>query len=136
MNHLDYSNDQFLLGFSSGNFPPLLFSHEAHLRLAFLLIQKYGARTAADELCHLIRRFDQQHGDGTKFNVTVTVASCKVVFHFMQKASQANFSSLLEEFPQLKTDFLRLLRTHYGFDIFRHPQAKAEYMEPNLLPFT
>lgn len=125
----------FLNAFESGNFPPSLFDHEAHLRLAWVNLKCYGEQQAIEKVCQGIRAFDKLHGDGSKFHKTLTVASVKVVHHFIQKSGSAHFSDFIREFPRLKTAFKELLDQHYGFDLLADPKAKKEYVAPNLLPF-
>ncbi len=113
----------------------IVFTHEAHLRLSYIYITKYGLDIAIKNLCEQILQFDQKFGDGTKFNKTVTIASAQILYHFINKSKASNFRALLDEFPVLKNDFLGLLKSHYTLDIFNSKKAKQEYLEPDLLPF-
>jgi len=133
--HTHLCDHDFEQQFANCTLDPGLFTHEAHLRLAWIHLQKYGTAQAAQNLCQQIDRFDRTFGDGTKFNATVTVAAVKIVEHFSRKATATTFEALLTEFPRLKTNFLDLLHTHYGFDIFRNLEAQQQYLEPDLLPF-
>lgn len=126
---------EFLIAFESGSFPPSLFDHEAHLRLAWVNLKYHGEQKAIEKVCQSIRAFDKLHGDGSKFHKTLTVASVKVVRHFMQKSYSANFSDFIQEFPRLKTSFKKLLEQHYGFDLLADQKAKKEYVAPDLIPF-
>lgn len=126
---------EFLNAFESGSFPPSLFDHQAHLRLAWGYLKRYGEQRAIEKVCQGIQAFDKLHGDGSKFHKTLTVASVKVVHHFMQKSSSAHFSDCIQEFPRLKSSFKELLDQHYGFDLLADQKAKKEYIAPDLLPF-
>lgn len=134
--HTELSDSQFANQFRDCTFNPHLFSHEAHLRLAYLLIKKHGVEEGANQLCAQIQKFDSTFDDGTKYNKTVTVAAAKAVYHFMQRSQNAGFSALLQEFPKLKVDFMGLIKCHYSFDIFKNEEAKQSFLEPDLLPFT
>jgi hypothetical protein len=112
-----------------------LFIHEAHLRLAWIHVRKYGLAQAEKNLCKQIAKFDKTFGDGTKFNLTVTVASAKVIDHFKQKTLSNTFTEFISEFPRLKSNFKDILAFHYGTDIFKDEKAKQSYQEPDLLPF-
>ncbi len=129
------TNDELEDKFSTCDVPAVLFTHEAHLRLSYIHITKYGLDQATKNLTKQIADCDNKYGDGTKFNKTLTVASAKAVHHFIKKAKATDFNSFMLEFPQLKNDFKGLLRTHYEIDIFNDPIAKQEYLEPDLLAF-
>ena len=129
------TNTQFEEKFKNTTLSPILFTHEAHLRLAYIHITKYGIDVAIKNLCKQIKHFDKEFGSGTKFNKTVTIASVKIMEHFIDKSATTNFRDLLEEFPSLKNNFLALLKTHYSLDIFIDKTAKHKYLEPDLVPF-
>ncbi|MEE1963335.1 hypothetical protein V1387_11620 [Allomuricauda taeanensis] len=126
---------EFLNAFESGNFPPSMFDHEAHLRLAWVSLKQYGEQEAIEKVCEGIKNFDMLHGDGNKFHTTLTVASIKTVNHFMQKSKSHHFADFIQEFPRLKTSFKELLGQHYGFELLFDPKAKEAYLAPDLLPF-
>ncbi|MEX0314566.1 MAG: hypothetical protein AB3N18_10340 [Allomuricauda sp.] len=134
-NHSELSDVQFEDLFEKGELPPSLFDHEAHLRLAWLYIKKYGEERAMDKSCFEIKQFDKLHGNGDKFNVTVTIAAIKTVHHFIQKSNAEDFLAFSKEFPRLKTAFKELLDQHYGFDIFSNKIAKESFVEPDIRPF-
>lgn len=112
-----------------------MFSHEAHLRLAYIHIKKYGREQAELNMCDQIKGYAESLGVFDKFNKTVTIASVKAMDHFMQKAKSDNFKDFIREFPRLLTNFKDILGQHYGFNVFADPHAKQEFVEPDLLPF-
>ncbi|WP_462251972.1 hypothetical protein [Ekhidna sp.] len=133
--HYQYSDEEYEHVFESYKLKPGLFSHEAHLRLAYIHIKKYGREQAEVNMCNQIKGFAESLGVFDKFNKTVTIASVKVMDHFMQKAKSDNFPDLMKEFPRLLTNFKDLLSQHYGFNVFADKKAKLEYIEPDLMPF-
>lgn len=135
-NHLNLNDQQFEQQFRDGTFPPALFTHEAHLRLAWIHVHRYGVEQACLNVCDQIQSFDQLHGDGTKFHYTLTVAAVRTVNHFHQRSHSDNFVDFIREFPRLITNFKGLLDTHYSGFILRLQRAKLEYLEPDLLPFS
>lgn len=129
------TNQEFEEYFKNCTLNSVIFTHEAHLRLAYIHIKKYGLDKAIDNLCTQIPNFDQKFGDGKKFNKTVTIASAQIIYHFINTTNSSNFNDFIEEFPDLKNNFLKLLQSHYTLDIFNDKKAKQEYLEPDLLPF-
>lgn len=126
---------EFIEAFESGTLNPQLFDHEAHIKLAWVYLKLYGEEEAIAKTRMAIRNFDLLHGDGTKYHTTLTVASVKAVHHFMRKSKATTFERFINEYPKLKTSFKTLLSLHYGSDIINDKIAKAEFVEPDLLPF-
>ncbi|WP_299211329.1 hypothetical protein [uncultured Aquimarina sp.] len=133
--NIDLSDSEFEKQFKAGNLDPSLFSHEAHLRLAWIHVSKYGVDTACKEISNQILAYVTQLGKTDKFNKTLTIAAVKTVNHFVQKSKSNSFQDFITEFPILKYNFKDLLDSHYGFDIFNSEKAKTQYVEPDLLPF-
>lgn len=134
-NHLDLSDFDFEKAFEDCTLNPDLFSHEAHLRLAWIFIRKYGFDETIDKLSFQLAKFVDYCGIQSKYNLTLTVASIHAVHHFMLKSKSDNFSDFINEFPRLKYNFKELIDTHYGFDIYANEQAKKTYLEPDRVPF-
>ncbi|PIQ47885.1 MAG: hypothetical protein COW03_13155 [Cytophagales bacterium CG12_big_fil_rev_8_21_14_0_65_40_12] len=133
--HFDLSDDQFEAQFRSLTFVPAHFSHEAHLRLAWIHIRKYGVDKAAENIAEQILAFANSLGESAIYNKTLTVAAVKAVNHFYLRSKTGNFKEFIDEFPQLKHEFKQLIGSHYSLDIFNSEEAKAEYLQPDLIPF-
>ena len=132
--HYDLTDSEFEIQFESCQLLPDLFNHEAHLRLAWIYINKYGLDEAIDKICVQLSNYTKHLGAGDKFNKTVTIAAIRAVYHFMLKSNSDTFKKFIAAHPDLKFRFKELLNTHYGFNIFSE-KAKKEYLEPDLLPF-
>lgn len=137
MNHDHYqlSDHQFKSQFGDCTLNPSLFTHEAHLRLAWIHIREHGEEQAVRNICQQIQKFDSTHGDGTKYHKTVTIAAIKIVHHFMKKSNADSFKELISSFPRLRDNFKELLGAHYSFDIFSFNKASIEYIEPDIQSF-
>ena len=133
--HFGLDDCTFLNQLEEGSLPPKLFDHKAHLRMAWLYLSESDLPTAIVKACATILKFDQLHGTGNKFHVTLTVAATKVVHHFMQKSSATDFTGFMVEFPVLNSDFNSLLLQHYDQGMLLSPEAKTEFIAPDLLPF-
>lgn len=133
MDHYSLSDRKYIEEFETCKLDPEWFTHEAHLRLAYLYINKFGVKRAAVKLCEGISKFDSIFGSGDKFHRTITVASVGVLYHFMQKSSSADFRSLIKEFPVLIDDFRSLLLSHYSTRLINSSKSKEEYQLPDLL---
>jgi len=92
--HFVLSDTHFEQQFKSCELDPPLFSHEAHLRLAYIHIGKYGHQ-AIKNVCDQLAAFVTHLEATDKYNTTLTVAAVKAVYHFMQKSKANDFNGLL-----------------------------------------
>ncbi len=133
--HLEVSDEQFIKDMEQGGFPPNLFTHEAHIRLAWLYLNQFDEEMAIEKTCQTIQNFDQLHGDGTKFHLTLTVASVKVVHHFKKKSNATSFIGFINENPRLNNAFKSSILKQYGTNPLNLENAKAKFIAPDQLPF-
>lgn len=133
--HFDLTDIELEKQISNCSLDSAVFSHEAHLRLAWIHIHKYGVNKAVENISFQLRQFVESLGARDKFNQTVTVAAIRAVYHFMLKAETSDFRNFMARNPRLKTHFKEILSQHYHTDIFKSELAKREYLEPELLPF-
>ncbi|MCF4101298.1 hypothetical protein L1I30_06450 [Gillisia sp. M10.2A] len=133
--HLELTDIDFELQFKKAQLDPALCCHEAHLRLAYIHIKKYGLDKAVKNVNYQLYSYVCFLGAEEKYNHTLTTAAVKAVSHFMRKSQATNFKAFILEFPRLKYNFKELMSVHYKIDIFNSEKAKKEFLEPDLLPF-
>ncbi len=133
--HYDLSDIEFEKDFITCSIVPSHFSHEAHLRLAWIHIEKYGIKQAQKNIQIQLGKYVEFAGAKDKFNMTLTVAATKTINCFKQRSKSNNFQDFIIEFPKLKNNFKDLMASHYSFDIYNSEKAKKEFLEPDLLPF-
>ena len=134
-NHNQLTDSSFIEQFASGTLNPEIFNHEAHLRLAWLYINKLGLKQAEQDVQSQLQNFVEIVGAKDKYHKTLTIVAIRIVNHFMQKSKSNNFVEFINEFPQLKSEFKVLVSTHYSFNIFTSEKARIEYLKPDLLTF-
>lgn len=134
--HFQLTDAEFEQQFAHCTLDASLFSHEAHLRLAWIHLRQYGLQQATDNICRQLVAYTRSLGAESKYNKTLTVAAVKAVHHFMQRSEANDFRVFIAGFPRLKFNFKELMAAHYSTDIFSSEQAKKEYLEPDLLPFS
>ncbi|MCB0689534.1 MAG: hypothetical protein KDC53_23505 [Saprospiraceae bacterium] len=132
--HWTLADQNFVEAFKDCTLNPGWFTHEAHLRIGYLYINIFGVRLAAKKLCQGIAKFDNAHGDGTKFHRTITMASIAILQHFREKSNSCNFADLLNEYPVLKNNFKGLLLTHYSENLIYNEESRIFYKLPDRLP--
>ncbi|MEQ9261752.1 MAG: hypothetical protein RLP14_01190 [Owenweeksia sp.] len=133
--HFELSDSEFEQQFINCELNPEIFTHEAHLRLAWINIERYGMEEAETKIQKQLQKFVGFVGAKDKYNTTLTIAAIKAVYHFMLKSDSNSFEEFIAEFPRLKYKFKELMSCHYGVDIYNSEKAKAKYLEPDLLPF-
>ncbi len=133
--HFELTDSEFEQQFIACKLDPSIFSHEAHLRLAWINIKKYGIQKAEKNVQVQLENFVKYHGANDKYNKTLTIAAVKIVNHFVKQFNANSFFDFILKFNRLKTDFKGLITSHYSLDIFNSKKAKTDYVEPDLLPF-
>jgi len=134
--HFNLSDTEFENQFQTCSFDPKLFSHEAHLRLAWIHITKYGVDKAEANIQTQLQNFVTHVGATDKYHKTLTIVAVRAVNYFVKKSKTKNFETFINQFPQLKTDFKSLINSHYSVDVFSSKKAKMEFVEPDVQPFT
>lgn len=135
LDHYQLSDTEFEKQFEACKLDPTLFSHEAHLRLAWIHINNYGIQKAKENIQEQLKSFVTHLGAIDKYHKTLTIIAVQAVCHFMQKSDTNNFKDFIKEFPQLQNDFKSLIDSHYSFDIFSFNEAKSKFIAPDLKPF-
>ena len=133
--HYIFSDAEFERQFASAELNPAVFSHEAHLRLAWIHLNRYGLETAIENITHQLRNYTKAVGAADKYHETVTIAAIHAVNHFRMRSAANDFMNFISENSRLKTNFKDLMNAHYPTDIFKSVSAKASYLEPELLAF-
>lgn len=133
--HLTLTDLEFEQQFASCRLDPKIFGHEAHLRLAWIHVRKYGEEAAIESITSQLQAFVEHVGAKDKYNHTLTIAAIKAVSHFIKRSKVDTFQEFIQEHPRLMSNFKDLMNTHYQVDIFTSEKAKKEFVEPDLMPF-
>ena len=133
--HYSLKDADLLEAMEKAKLDPKLFSHEAHLRWGWLLLEEYEPEDAIAKACEQLENYTKLLGIPQKFNKTVTVAAIKAIHHFKLKSQGSDFKDFMQQFPRLKSSFRELMGFHYSLDIFNDDKARQEFIEPDLLSF-
>ena len=133
--HNQYSDQRLLRAMEQSALDPVVFSHEAHLRWGWLLLENNHLEEAIDKACAQLRQYTKHLGAFDKYNETVTIAAIRAIYHFRLKSKTKNFRDFIAGAPRLKTSFRELMDSHYSENIFKSPLAKKQYLEPDKVPF-
>jgi len=134
--HFDLTDDAFYDLMESGELRKKHFSHSAHLRLAWIHIHRYGAKEAESTIARQIKAYITRIGMGYAFNITLTLASVRILEVYINQSSAKDFKTLVTEFPELQTSFREVIGRHYSDFVFMDKEARSRFLEPNRLPFS
>lgn len=112
--------------------PP--FSHADHVRLAYVHLTDASVEQAHPRVRASLHRFLDHHGvDPGKYHETLTKAWLLAVRHFMAISDgTTSASELLERRPRLLDS--RIMLRHYSESLLFSVEARAAFVEPDLLP--
>ncbi len=133
--HYKMSDDEFESKFQNCQLDPIIFTHEAHLRLAYIHIQKYGEAQAIENIRAQLKDYVNHVGEKGKYHDTVTVISIKEIALRMLQSKQPDFKSFMSEFPELQNDFKSVINSRYTFDVFPSKEAKESFIAPDKTPY-
>jgi hypothetical protein len=75
--HVTLTDIEFEKQFSNCSLDPSIFSHEAHLRLAWIHIHKYGIDQAVENITYQLQNFVASIGAKDKYNHMVTISAIR-----------------------------------------------------------
>lgn len=109
------------------------FSHEAHVRLAYVYLAEGDVESAVDRMRAALLKFIEHNGiPRSKYHETLTRAWVLAVSHFMNKASSASAADFIANNPELLDSTIML--THYSASVLFSSDARAGWVEPDLDP--
>ncbi len=131
---------RLLQAFESTELPFQEWTHEAHLRVAYLYLSKHGFEEGLPRLRSGIKRYNAAHevpeGPTSGYNETTTVAFARIVDTIRRAYAEAiptsDSTSFVEAHPQLQNK--HILRFFYSPAQRLKPEAKHSFVEPDLAP--
>ncbi len=123
-----------------GSLPREQWTHRAHVRVAFYYLCTYSFSEAMDRLRATIRVYNAAHdvvdGPTSGYNETTTVAFLHLIHSTMRAYGQViptqDGNAFCDAHPQLMHK--EALRLFYSPQRRMHPDAKANFVEPDLAP--
>ncbi len=113
---------------------PESFHHREHLRIAYILICKYGVDEAHSILRTGIKSFLNHAGvDGSKYHETLTYAWILAIYHFMNISEDSySFDKFITSNPVLLNK--NIMNSHYSQSILMSEKAKQKFIKPDREP--
>jgi hypothetical protein len=107
--HYKLSDEEFAGAVEECTLNPEAFNHEAHLRLAWVLIRRHGLSKATELLCCQIERFDRVYGNGRKFDRELTETAARLIHRYQNRSNSETFNEFLRTNPLMLLNFRELL---------------------------
>lgn len=131
-------DDIFIQQFESRTFPFDQWHHRAHVKLAYLYAVRFGPEIAAHKLRDGIRAYNAANNvqdlPTSGYHDTMTQAWLQIIQATIQiYGPKATADEFFDFHPQLSQK--KILRLFYSPELFMSPQAKREFVEPDLAPF-
>lgn len=130
---LSQEDHNFRSDFEACTVPPSLFSHEAHVRLAYVYLVGHDVESAVQKMREALLNFIE-HNDipRSKFHETITRAWVLAVRHFMNKSSSTSSADFIAKNQELLDS--KIMLTHYSASVLFSSDARASFVEPDLDP--
>ena len=135
MPHSTSAHDRtFRNDFEEGRVTPSQFDHRAHVRLAYVYLTEGSVETAAEAMREALLAFlARHHIDAAKYHETLTRSWIMAVRHFMERTpATRSADAFIAANPELLDS--RIMLTHYSAAVLFSPEARAQFVEPDLDP--
>jgi hypothetical protein len=130
---LSREDRDFRSAFEACTVAPSEFTHEAHVRLAYVYLVESDVESAVRRMREALLNFIERNGiPRSKFHETITRAWVLAVRHFMSKAGSTSFADFIARNPELLDS--KIMLTHYSASVLFSPDARASFVEPDLDP--
>lgn len=131
------SDDEFLAAFENCSLPFEHWDHRAHVRAAFLSLCRWRPDEAIERMRSGIKAYNTVHGveDGPQmgYHQTTTQAFLRLIHRAIQERGPFQVS---DDFCLSSPELLdrRVLLCYYTRDRMMEPDAKANFVEPDIAP--
>lgn len=121
---------EFLAAFEACTIPRADWTHEAHVRMAWLYLSGWPFPDALQHIRTGIQRYNNSLG-GTGYHDTITVAFARLIASRLDGDGYAEFKLAN---PDLLDRTLGALKRYYSEARLKSDEAKAAFIEPDLRP--
>ena len=126
------TDDEFLAAFEAVAFTRPEWTHEAHVRMAWLYLTRHPF---ADALCRVqngIRKLNGKIGSPDGYHDTITVAFVRIIADRLKDGER--YESFRDRNPELLDRTLPAVLRHYTKDYLYSTDARREFVEPDREP--
>jgi hypothetical protein len=129
------NDEAFLKSFEEHTLPYAQWHHRAHIKVAYLYLRQYPLEQASAKVRTGIKAYNAANqvpeGPDRGYHETMTQAWVRLVhLTLCEYGPGQTADDFFEQHPQLSQK--KVLRFFYSRERFMSPQAKAEFLEPDL----
>ena len=128
------SNDAFLSAFLDCSLPPEQFNHRAHVRVAWLLLERYPLDEAVERICGGIERYATHVGATGKYHRTLSEALARLMAHGGAGTSAMSWENFLVANAALLSDVRGVIAKYYSPERLASIEAKGIFVPPDRQP--
>jgi hypothetical protein len=125
------TDEIFLEAFEDTSLPRYEWTHFAHVRMGFLYLSRLPYAEAEEKIIAGIQRYNAAKGNHTGYHQTITIVFARLI------ASRLTENLDWPVFVAANPDLLSFtcIQKHYSPELLKSQQARAEFVEPDLLRF-
>ena len=130
---LSQDDRDFRSAFEACIVTPAQFTHEAHVRIAYIYLVESDVEAAVQRMREALLHFLDHNGlPRSKFHETITRAWVLAVRHFMDGSSSTSSADFIAKNLALLDS--KIMLTHYSASVLFSSDARASFVEPDLDP--
>lgn len=117
--------------FESLTLDPEAFCHEAHVYVAWQLLQESEAPLAAERFTSALRRLVHKHGIDGKYHETISWFYVLLIAERQANQQHADWDAFAQANPDLTGSSLALLETYYSTERLWSRLARRQFLLPD-----
>ena len=125
---------ELLAAFESCTLPKAEWTHEAHIRTAWLYLTNHPFDTALHSIRSGIQKYNLSLGNTTGYHETITVAFARLIASSIHRTPSVPFRTFTMKNPELFCKSPSPLLQYYSKARLASPDAVSGFVEPDLSP--
>ncbi|MCB9195159.1 MAG: hypothetical protein H6598_02955 [Flavobacteriales bacterium] len=130
-----YSDSELLEKLKDGSLPALDFTHEAHVRLVWILKRSKFDKFTFYDVSRIIKNYANAIGEGQIYHETLTFASVMIILDRIKESKAKDFFEFIEDNLDLILEFKKLVSQHYSDERIQSEEARTTIVSPDRVPF-
>lgn len=125
------TDDEFLDAFLACRLQAADFDHRAHVRVAWIVLERQPLDESIESICRGIQRFALHLGATTKFHRTISEALARII---ASKLGHATWHDFVHAHPELISNVRELLAQYYSPELLGSDAARRGFFAPDRAP--